>query len=97
VSAAFSTLHDEPFHDRAPRFIDRFSAAGMPFESICKCLEQLLGRPLVDETGLSGIYDVDWTSDPQTVDAFLQSLREEAGLVITPATRDVPHLIVRRR
>ena len=97
MSAAFSTLHDEPFHDRAPRFIDRFSATGMPFEAICKSLEQLIGRPLVDETGLSGIYDLDLKSHPKTVDAFLQSLREEAGLVITPATRDVPHLIVRRR
>jgi uncharacterized protein (TIGR03435 family) len=97
VSAAFSTRHGEPFHDRTPRFIDRFSAAGMPFEAICKSLEQLLGRPLVDETGLSGSYDVELTGDPQTVDSFIQSLREEAGLVITPATRDVPHLIVQRR
>ena len=48
------------------------------------------------EAQLPGVYDLEPTSTVRTVEAFIDALREEAGLIVTPATRDVTHLVVRR-
>ena len=38
----------------------------MPFQFICRSLEELVGRPLVNETNLPGVYDLELTSSAQT-------------------------------
>jgi uncharacterized protein (TIGR03435 family) len=96
VWAGFSTLRGNPSHDGLPASIDGYSAREMPFQFICRSLEEVLARPLVNETNLAGTYDLGLTSTPQTVDAFIRALHEEAGLILTPATRDITHLVVRR-
>jgi hypothetical protein len=59
-------------------------------------LEEILGRQVIDETGVPGIYGFELSQNVNSRDAFIQRLRDEAGLAITPETRDLATLIVRR-
>ena len=60
-----------------------------------KTLERSFGRPVIDETGLEGVYDIEVQGDAKNTDEFIRMLREQAGLVLTPATRSVEMLVVR--
>ena len=63
----------------------------------CKGLEQNLGRPFVDETGLTGIYErLELRGDGRNLDEVLQALRDQLGLSATAARRDVTVLVVRQ-
>ena len=58
-------------------------------------LENVLGKPVVDETGLTGRYDLllRWTSgDAQSL---MDALEKETGLKLTPAKRSVEVGVVR--
>lgn len=52
---------------------------------------------MIDEAGLPGIYGFDLKERVNTPEAFLQLLRDQAGLMITRQRREAPTLIVRRR
>ena len=52
---------------------------------------------MIDETGLPGIYGFELKERVNTPEAFIQLLRDEAGLVITRQQREIPTLIVRQR
>jgi uncharacterized protein (TIGR03435 family) len=70
--------------------------SGTTIADFCKGLEQNLGRPFVDETGLTGIYDrLELRGDGQSLDEVLQALRDQLGLIATAARRDVTMLVVR--
>lgn len=69
----------------------------MSIRGLCDMLEHSLGRPVLDETKLTGSYEIDVRTDAGTTEAFLEALRERVGLTVTPATRDVPTLTVRPR
>jgi len=62
-----------------------------------KWFEEILGGQVIDETRLPGIYGFELKERVNTPEAFLQLLRDEAGLVITRQRREVPTLIVRQR
>jgi uncharacterized protein (TIGR03435 family) len=64
-------------------------------EEFCKTLEQGLDRPVVDETGLGGRYDIELSGGHTRTSEFLQRLRTQLGLQLTPARRDVTMLVVR--
>jgi uncharacterized protein (TIGR03435 family) len=96
IQSGFSRRRGAPTRDRRTSSIYGFSAEGMPMPVICRSLETILRRPVINETNLDGLYDVELTSTAQTVDDFIQALRDEAGLVVTFATRNVAHLVVRR-
>jgi uncharacterized protein (TIGR03435 family) len=57
-------------------------------------LSQPLGRPVIDETGMDGTYDVT-VNTGESSDDFFRALRDQTGLVLTPAQRDVEILVVR--
>ena len=59
---------------------------------LCGTLEQALDRPVVDETGLAGRYDIALSSGPGDL---AERLRDELGLTLTPARRSVTWLTVR--
>jgi uncharacterized protein (TIGR03435 family) len=65
-------------------------------EEFCKTLEQGLDRPVVDETGLGGRYDIELLGGHTNTSEFLQRLRTQLGLLLTPAQRDVSMLVVRQ-
>ena len=69
----------------------------MSIRGLCDMLERGLGRPILDETKLTGMYEFDVRTDAETTEALLDALRERVGLMVTPAARDVLTLTVRPR
>ena len=58
-------------------------------------LERTLGRPVLDETGLGGRYKIELTWDPQRPEDLPAAVREQLGLELAPARREVEVLVVR--
>jgi hypothetical protein len=52
-------------------------------------LECGLGRPVIDETGLEGVYDMEVQGTAKNTDEFIRILRDQTGLVLTPASRSI--------
>ena len=57
-------------------------------------LEHVLHQPVVDETGLTGRYDFDFTCDTRDLGSVTQALQEQLGLSMRPAERSVKVLVV---
>ena len=82
----------------APMFpLEGFAVHSVPFAFLVKWIEEILGGQVVDETDLPGIYGFELKERVNTGEAFIQLLRDEAGLVITRERRETPTLIVRQR
>jgi uncharacterized protein (TIGR03435 family) len=74
--------------------VGRLTITNETMETFCFELEQLLDRPVVDETGLSGRYDIELPE--QTGGAAIATrLKDELGLTLTEDRRDVRVLIVK--
>jgi uncharacterized protein (TIGR03435 family) len=67
----------------------------MPMVRIVRTLAELAGRPVIDKTNLSGLYDVklSWTSGPST---FLAAVRDQLGLELQPRDEPAQVLIIDR-
>lgn len=65
-----------------------------PSRMIAANLEGPLARPVIDQTGLKGRYDLDlqWTAGDHN--ALIQALHSQYGLVLTPTKRETDLLIV---
>jgi hypothetical protein len=50
----------------------------------------------VDDTNVTGTYDIDVRTDAGTTEDFLEALRDRIGLVVTPSRRSLPILAVRQ-
>ena len=73
---------------RTARLLDASS------ERIAEALQLIVGKPVIDETGLRGSYDLtlDWDDDPvASITAFVE---HRLGLRLAPGRRDVDVLIV---
>jgi uncharacterized protein (TIGR03435 family) len=64
-------------------------------EAFGQMLEQGLDRPVVDETRLAGTFDFHVAGESASTAEFLQMLRDQFGLAVTPARREVVLLAVR--
>jgi uncharacterized protein (TIGR03435 family) len=71
-------------------------SGSMSMHALCEMLERFLGRPVVDDTNITGTYDIDVRTDAGTSEGFLEALRDRIGLVVTPSRRSLPILAVRR-
>jgi uncharacterized protein (TIGR03435 family) len=60
-----------------------------------RALENGLHRPIVDETKLTGVYDFKTQGEAQTTAEFLNMLRDQLGLVLTPTQRSIEVTVVR--
>jgi uncharacterized protein (TIGR03435 family) len=70
------------------------------FSGLVYDIESRIGRPVIDETGLTGKYDfeIQWQPRPgeSDKDAYLRFLREQLGLELVPATRPIEMLVVEK-
>jgi len=59
-------------------------------------LEKGLDRPVIDETNLTGRYDLEIPVGDRTREQFFQLLRDRFGLVVTPSQRNITLVTVRQ-
>jgi uncharacterized protein (TIGR03435 family) len=69
--------------------ISSISALSTSMDHFRTALESGLKRPIVDETKLSGTYDLAVKGRAQTVEEFLGMLRDQLGLLLTPTQRSI--------
>jgi uncharacterized protein (TIGR03435 family) len=74
--------------------LGRISISNETMEMFCFQLELMLDRPVVDETGLSGRYDVE-LPEQTGYPSITKRLKDELGLALTEDRRDVRVLVVR--
>lgn len=60
------------------------------------CLEEFVGHPVIDETALTGTYDIEVQDEMQGVDELRRALVQQLALVLTKAQRELPILAVYR-
>lgn len=75
--------------------ISNISAGNATMDDFRQNLERGLGRPVIDETGLEGVYDLEVQGNAKNTEEFIRMLREQTGLVLTPATRSIEILTLR--
>jgi uncharacterized protein (TIGR03435 family) len=96
---SFQSLYPTPESMRnaivAGGLVGGISISNGTMDEFCGTLEQGLDRPVVDETGLSGRYDIELLGSHTGTSEFLQRLHMQLGLHLTPARRDVTMLVVR--
>lgn len=77
--------------------ISEISASDTTVDDFRRALEQGLNRPIIDETNLKGTYDLVVHGNGRTTEEFLHQLRDQLGLVLTPAVRTIDMLVVEPR
>jgi uncharacterized protein (TIGR03435 family) len=75
--------------------ISNISAGNTTMDLFRQDLERGLGRPVIDETGLEGVYDFEVHGNAGNTDEFIRMLREQTGLVLTSAIRSIEILTLR--
>ena len=75
--------------------ISEISASNSTMDDLRRSLEMALHRPILDETGLKGTYDIEVYGKAGNTDEFLKMLSEQQGILITPALRNIEMLVVR--
>jgi uncharacterized protein (TIGR03435 family) len=82
----------------APMFpLDPFSVHSIPFFVLVRWFEEILGGEVIDDTHPRELYGFELNERVETPDAFVQLLRDQAGLAITRQRRERPTLVVRQR
>ena len=66
-------------------------------DEFCHMLEGALDRPVVNETGLEGEFKFQIESNESSENDFLERLRDQLGIVIAPAQRNVEMLVFELR
>ena len=77
--------------------LNAFAVHSVPFPFLVNWFEEILGGQVINETDLPGIYGFELKERANTPEAFIQLLRDDAGLVITQERREIPTLVVRQR
>ena len=70
-----------------------YTATGMQFARIVRTLSELAGRPIVDKTALSGMYDVKLTWNLSSV-TFPAAVRDQLGLLLQPGNIQAQVLVI---
>jgi uncharacterized protein (TIGR03435 family) len=66
-------------------------------DEFCHMLEGALDLPVVNETGLEGEFKFQIESNESSENDFLERLRDQLGIVIAPAQRNVEMLVFELR
>jgi len=107
VYTTFSTMafseRSEPLSLEGPDWRDRLHSVGpirltaTTIEDFAQWLEDAVAHRVIDETGLSGTYDIDVQGELQGIEELRQALVEQLALVLTRAQRELELLVVRRK
>ena len=65
-------------------------------KEVASGLQGILGKPVIDETGLAGTFNLEFGWEGERVASVTTTLRDRFGLHLTPATREMEALIVDR-
>lgn len=68
---------------------------GNSLSSLANVLGDSIHKPVLDETGLAGKYDLELKYDDKAPDGLIDAVRNRLGLTLEPARRPVEFLIVR--
>ncbi len=103
---SFSTVAFDAFSDESPspdsEWRDRLHSIGpvlltaTTVEDFARGLEEFVGHAVIDETGLTGTYDIELQGEMQGLDELRRALSEQLALVLTRSKRETPVLVVRR-
>lgn len=77
--------------------LGRITAAGMSVADLASSLEDWLGKPVIDETGLKGRYDFELTWDHKKEGDLQAALEAQLGLRAAKAKRPVELLVFSRK
>jgi len=74
----------------------KIHAEKQPLTVLAQTLENFLGRPVVDETKVSGEYDWELPYNYADKSLLLNALRDQLGLEVVPAKRTIEMLVVEK-
>jgi len=86
-----STLEQAPPHARP----GSLTGLSMTLAELASILERVLQRPVLDETGLDGRYEIDLNWDPERPDSLQEVVREELGLEFKADRRTIEVHVIR--
>ena len=96
VRASSSKLRPSRAEAAQQWFVDgKIHAQRQPVANLADVLENLLDRPVVDETGLDGEYDWEFSYSKADGAMVTNAVRDELGLEIVPGRRLIEVLVVK--
>jgi uncharacterized protein (TIGR03435 family) len=90
-----AAIKDELARQPPPVPITSISARNASLDDFRLALERPLDRPIVDETKLTGRYDLAVKGEAKTTEEFFNMLRDQLGLLLTPSQRSIETVVVR--
>jgi uncharacterized protein (TIGR03435 family) len=96
ASVSFSTTG--AYERGRPLFpMDSLVLSGVSLSMLCTTVAEIIGAPVIDQSGLRGRFDLELERTIGDRDALLAALRDEAGLTLTLEHRQIDRLVVRPR
>jgi uncharacterized protein (TIGR03435 family) len=88
-------LHPSQFRSAQHWFLaGKIHAEKQPLRALTEVLENLLDRAVVDETGLEGEYDWEFSYTHADETSVVKAVQDDLGLEMVPATRPIEVLVV---
>ena len=68
--------------------------SNVSMQDVARALQMILGKPIVNETGLSGTYDLALAWQEPRLETAMAALRDRCGLDLAPARVDMEALVI---
>jgi len=75
---------------------DHIAGRSVSMNHLRRLLEDRMGHPVIDETNLTGRYDFDVRGAGKSQEQFIELLRNQLGLPLTPQRRNIEMIVVTR-
>lgn len=72
----------------------RFKAVSRSMAAVARAAEQVLGKPVFDETGLQGKFDFELEWDAANSQSIIEAMSTQLGLDLAPKRRPLSYLVV---
>lgn len=95
TSTGHPVLEPSKAPDYSIRIMERSAKlVGGPTANIAAALQGILGKSVVDETGISGNYNLEFAWGEDRERSLIAVMRDKFGLMLTPSRRDLEALVV---